>query len=229
MGGIPLANGKKVKSRFIYRTGGLQNATENDLMRLKYDYAVENIFDFRGEADAKMGADRVPEDVEYINFPVLPPHFGKREKTTEPPDFIAIFHEVYGLIAESDTATKAYSEFFKVLLKGRGVLFHCHQGKDRTGIGAYLLLTALGADHETARADYLLTNEYMEKYIQTKIPEKDAFDEKTLRDLYLVRDEYLERYIARTEELYGSVYESLKKRFGLTEEDILRLRELYTE
>ena len=30
------------------------------------------------------------------------------------------------------------------------VLFHCTQGKDRTGMGAVLLLSSLGVDRETA-------------------------------------------------------------------------------
>ncbi|MEV7212296.1 tyrosine-protein phosphatase [Kitasatospora cineracea] len=42
---------------------------------------------------------------------------------------------------------------------GAPVLFHCTAGKDRTGWTAALLLTALGVDRESVRADYLLTNE----------------------------------------------------------------------
>ncbi|MGW2249304.1 tyrosine-protein phosphatase [Kitasatospora sp. NPDC001660] len=42
---------------------------------------------------------------------------------------------------------------------GPPLLFHCSAGKDRTGWLAALLLTALGVDHETVLADYLLTNE----------------------------------------------------------------------
>jgi protein-tyrosine phosphatase len=38
------------------------------------------------------------------------------------------------------------------------LLFHCSAGKDRTGFGAALLLTALGVPRETVVADYLATN-----------------------------------------------------------------------
>ncbi len=40
-----------------------------------------------------------------------------------------------------------------------GVLFHCHSGKDRTGIIAQLLLLLAGVDEESVIADYMVTNE----------------------------------------------------------------------
>ncbi|MBQ6256673.1 MAG: tyrosine-protein phosphatase, partial [Clostridia bacterium] len=45
-----------------------------------------------------------------------------------------------------------YSQFFQALLalpEDRALLFHCSQGKDRTGCGAMLILFALGVDEET--------------------------------------------------------------------------------
>jgi protein-tyrosine phosphatase len=43
---------------------------------------------------------------------------------------------------------------------GVPAVFHCHAGKDRTGIVAALLLEALGVDRETVLDDYELTAEY---------------------------------------------------------------------
>ncbi len=42
----------------------------------------------------------------------------------------------------------------------RAVLWHCTGGKDRTGLAAMLILSALGVDEETVVKDYLLTNEF---------------------------------------------------------------------
>jgi protein-tyrosine phosphatase len=39
-----------------------------------------------------------------------------------------------------------------------GVLWHCFQGKDRTGWGAAFLLSALGVDREEIIADFDLSN-----------------------------------------------------------------------
>jgi protein-tyrosine phosphatase len=40
------------------------------------------------------------------------------------------------------------------------VVFHCHGGKDRTGIAAALLLLALGVDRDTVLDDYEATARY---------------------------------------------------------------------
>jgi protein-tyrosine phosphatase len=53
-----------------------------------------------------------------------------------------------------------YRRMFAELLAGHAPLaFNCSAGKDRTGIGAALLLTALGVPRETVIADYLLSNQ----------------------------------------------------------------------
>jgi len=52
-----------------------------------------------------------------------------------------------------------YRRVFAELLAGHAPLaFNCAAGKDRTGVAAALLLTALGVPRETVIADYLLTN-----------------------------------------------------------------------
>lgn len=53
-----------------------------------------------------------------------------------------------------------FGEAFRLIAgQGRGVLFHCAAGKDRTGIQAVVLLLALGVPRDTAIYDYMLTNE----------------------------------------------------------------------
>ena len=43
---------------------------------------------------------------------------------------------------------------------GLPAVFHCHAGKDRTGIVAALVLLAVGVDRETVLDDYELTRRY---------------------------------------------------------------------
>ena len=52
-----------------------------------------------------------------------------------------------------------YKRFFEILINRQAapLLFHCSAGKDRTGIAAALLLSALGVDKETVMQDYLLS------------------------------------------------------------------------
>jgi protein-tyrosine phosphatase len=55
-----------------------------------------------------------------------------------------------------------YAEPLRMILEaeGRGVLFHCTSGKDRTGFGIALVLLAAGCPEEVVIADYELTNQW---------------------------------------------------------------------
>lgn len=57
-------------------------------------------------------------------------------------------------------AQKVIKHFWKLLsYPQEAILFHCFAGKDRTGIGAALILSALGVEHSYILEDYLKTNE----------------------------------------------------------------------
>ena len=57
-----------------------------------------------------------------------------------------------------DEAVKAYKQFFDILLDQEegAILWHCSEGKDRTGLASLLILHALGVPPETIMEDYLL-------------------------------------------------------------------------
>lgn len=86
-------------------------------------------------------------------------------------DRIALFNRMWenGLVSPDiylgfllgERGKLAYWSFFQALLhleEGRAILWHCTDGKDRTGCAAMLTLFALGASRETVLEDYLLTN-----------------------------------------------------------------------
>jgi protein-tyrosine phosphatase len=53
----------------------------------------------------------------------------------------------------------SYRAMFAQMARGRvPILINCSAGKDRTGVGAALILAALGVPRETIIEDYLLTN-----------------------------------------------------------------------
>ena len=49
------------------------------------------------------------------------------------------------------------------------LIFHCHSGKDRTGVAAMLILLALRVPRETVLADYLLSNVYVADDIRNEL------------------------------------------------------------
>ena len=62
-----------------------------------------------------------------------------------------------------DSLAPRYKPLFDKLLglpADQSLVFHCTAGKDRTGIGAALLLYSLGVPYDTILNDYLATNYY---------------------------------------------------------------------
>jgi protein-tyrosine phosphatase len=63
--------------------------------------------------------------------------------------------------------SELYRQLFEILSAGRlPLVFNCAAGKDRTGVGAALLLTALGVDWEEVMSDYLLTQKFVPDIIR---------------------------------------------------------------
>jgi protein-tyrosine phosphatase len=60
--------------------------------------------------------------------------------------------------------TPDYASVFESLIRhaGSGFLVHCTAGKDRTGVAAALILSALGVRREDVVADYLHTNDALD-------------------------------------------------------------------
>lgn len=138
---------------------------------------------------------------------------------------------MYVDLIDSKEAIQAYSKFFQVLLEQEegALLWHCTQGKDRTGIGAMLILSALKIPKAKIYEDYLLTNEYLEGYrsdLEESIPQKQDWM-NGIQAWSEARKEYLDKAYATIEAKYGSVETYLQKGLGLSQEDLERLRNRY--
>jgi protein-tyrosine phosphatase len=58
----------------------------------------------------------------------------------------------------------AYAALFQQIMAGElPLLFHCAVGKDRTGVAAALVLSALGVEREQIVEDYVLTEQFFER------------------------------------------------------------------
>ena len=88
------------------------------------------------------------------------------------------------------------------------LLFHCSAGKDRTGWLAVVLLTALGVDEETVRADYLrhndLTVELRAAASAAMLRRRPELDPETAQAVLGVRPEYLDAAYDEVRRVHGS-------------------------
>jgi protein-tyrosine phosphatase len=93
----------------------------------------------------------------------------------------------------------------------RPVLFHCAAGKDRTGVAAALVLTALDVPPPTIMEDYLLSNRF---YRPTGARTAD-FPDDVREAITRVRPEYLEAAFAAMTEGWGGPGGFLEKALGI--------------
>ena len=157
LGGLPAADGRKVKPARLLRGAGLELASDRDVMRLQ-ELQLRHIVDFRDARERSTHPDREIPGALYHSVAALPGLPGKPPEDGIP-DFDAVFRSLYAALAESPHSIAAYREFFRILLDCRegAVYFHCAQGKDRTGIAAILVLSALGVPQHEIMADYFLS------------------------------------------------------------------------
>ena len=151
-------------------------------------------------------------------------------------DYGMLDDSTYVLFLLGERGKNAYRTFFDALFKlepGHAILWHCADGKDRTGCAAMLLLFALGASRETVMEDYLLTNIYNAQKLDV-IRKQVAplnFEQKKLDTLLFmsggVTEAYMNRAIDTLIERYGSVTGYLKQELGIEESGLDALRAIF--
>ena len=143
----------------------------------------------------------------------------------------------YTMYLKSEFGRNGFRLFFKSILETEkgAVLWHCLTGKDRTGIGAALLLQILGADWDTILMDYEVSNlyfadriEYMEKALKEE-GYSDVAIAKTVGMMAGIHPDMLIRAWDYMKAEYGSVEGYIKDVLGLTEDDFETLRSRYLE
>ena len=244
LGGYKTLSGKTVRMHKLLRTGNLSSLSPSDLEYLTH-YGVKYVVDFRSKAEVDAQPDRIPKGAKYVYDPVFSEDLTNSSKSTndlvdqskEDPSF-GFDHMLYAYedMIESDTAKKAYRKFFDLLLNNdqanKSLIFHCTAGKDRTGFGALLILSALGVPLATIRQDYLLTNKVTKDYVANFI--QHAKEEgsnpntlQTLKDVQTVHPEYIDHAIKVINDNYGSINNYLRDVMKLSSADIMDLRSIY--
>lgn len=233
LGGIRCADGRRVKGGALLRTAELNRVSAVDMAALTGKYALRHVVDLRDASEIRLRPDLTVAGARYTSIPVLPElPYKSRAIDLTPREIMEQFLLMYRIMAEHEFCARAYADFFRVLLDARGetVLWHCVQGKDRTGIAALLLLTALGASVEDAREDYFLTNVSLGRDYERL--ERSGADERELAFMKVVLyvfPECLDTFILRVGELYGSLDGYLRKALGLADADFELLRDSYTQ
>ncbi len=117
-------------------------------------------------------------------------------------------------------------EYLLELPENKSLLFHCAQGKDRTGLAAMLILSALNVDENIIMSDYLLTNEFN----AAKIAREREFVKTLSQDpdeLEYVSPELMNNALNYIKLNYGSVMNYITRELEINDKQINLLREKF--
>jgi protein-tyrosine phosphatase len=163
LGGYRTPDGASVAWGQLYRSAVMAGLTPDDFQRLGA-LGIETVCDFRSTDERQRDPVTWPAGVQPtvlatdygLDMGAIATLFRSGPVTAEKTKAA-----MEGFYAEMPfTFAAQYARMMRQLVDGKAPLaFNCSAGKDRTGLAAALLLTALGVPYETAVADYLLSNE----------------------------------------------------------------------
>lgn len=251
LGGMPAAGGKRVRNGLLLRTAHLHDATDEDVRRLQEEYSLRRIFDFRSLDEAKFLPDRDIPGATYHQLPTIDMSEEKRTGRAIPekafldlenhivnysfyPEVQLMAADMYPSLIRSEYSQLQYATFLRLIIDTQegGVLWHCFQGKDRTGWGAAFLLSALGVSRDAIIADFDLSNAAYTSLVGRLCADVEARgggeDEKeVIRAFMGVSTNNFRRTLELIEREYGSMGDYLRNQLMLSREDIQLLRKRY--
>ena len=234
LGGYATKDGHHLKWGEIYRSADMSKLTDHDLAEL-YQRNIAYDVDLRGTEESKQAPDRLNPNTDYILCPAGSDHAnGDLLKSlakikTGGDSVMASYYSNTTYLADR------YKPFFNKLLNlpaDKSLVFHCTAGKDRTGIGAALLLYSLGIPYETIVQDYEASNYYRSaenaKAVKGMVTMMNI-NEGVAKDVLSVKKEYLDATFNAIKQQYGSVDNFLKNQIGLDDHDIQTLKDKFLE
>ncbi|MGH7984663.1 MAG: tyrosine-protein phosphatase [Candidatus Binataceae bacterium] len=201
LGGHPASEGRHVRRQMVYRSAHLADVPEESPLR---SVKLHTLVTLQSRLEVRHlgppGADFLTPGVRWEHIPIGDPWFredGFHKIESQPG------HEHLVILTEF---RDDWRSFFKLLAK-RDVyplLFHCSAGRDRTGVGAAMLLEMLGVEREETQADFLASNTTFPRMLLT---------ERQLQPIFALIDES------------GGIEGFMRKVIGLQREEIAAIRD----
>ena len=173
LGGYRTADGRTTTPGLVFRSRALDVIDDGDLDTLT-GLGIATVVDFRTGAERSAAPDRLGSLMYALELDVLrdspddaPAQLAAIE--TDPKAAVdllgggrgvSLFEQGYREFITLSSAHEAYGRFFRAILEEptTPLLFHCTNGKDRTGWAAAAVLLLCGVAQRDVEDDFLLTN-----------------------------------------------------------------------
>ena len=239
-------NGVKIKKGVFFRSGYLGKLTESETTDFIKEFNIGYVIDLRTTEEVNNAPDVGSDLIKYYHFPVLQdfdnPLITKKNRTIILLDIsknkggaVKYLSRVYTKMVTDEYSLKQFRQIFDLILNkndDKAIIFHCTQGKDRTGVLAALILLALGVDRSSVCYDYRrFNNAYKFKNFMISFVVAIRFlSFKVSKDLYYLQMAHKKLIQVTMDAIYGNNKDCnafFADRLGIDENGIKKLREMY--
>ena len=250
LGGLPAADGKKIKSGKLIRGGRISKIPPETLDFLQ-SLNIDNIIDMRTQKEIAEHRPTLIEGAEYHYLPfvftaspdIVPTKLAsstvlykeRKRIKKEFADADEYMQKMYSYILFSPPSMARIREIFTLFAEEENcILFHCNSGKDRTGIIAMLLESVLGVPEDIIIEDYTISFHFMEKHrnrqlFWLKVAPISVRFKNILRAMIYAKPQYIIGAMDEIRQKYGSVENYLLNGVGVKKEQLSSIRAKYLE
>jgi len=230
--GLALPGGKHMATGVVYRSAALKGLSAKDAKALR-KAGVGEVLDLRTDYVAAHSPDPAIKGVAHhvVNIFAVTRTTSVRYRTVAAAQ--AHMRQMNVDFVDVAAQRRKIAKALTLIAAADGpILFHCTEGKDRSGwISALLQLTA-GASRAEVTTEYLKSNEFRAGLIDAAYRAKLKSSGRTAADveraLMKVRSDYLGAGLDELKARYGDIGGYLSKGLGLSAATVQRLRDRLT-
>ena len=163
LGGYETASGHRVRWRTLFRSDSLHRLTEADLAQFA-ELGIHTVIDLRtGDEVRERGS--FDGATRSLNLPLFDQLRSRDDTETTYRDAALVTARYFQILDEGQAQIARVFEALSDVASYPAV-FHCAAGRDRTGVIAAMVLGLLGVPDDEIVADYVLSQEAMERFLE---------------------------------------------------------------
>jgi protein-tyrosine phosphatase len=213
LGGYKTPNGQKVAWRRLFRSSELHKMTRSDANRLKEEIGLTSVLDLRSNYETERQGLGLVSEFKYHNVSLISDG-GDREANAQRFKNFTDMGQFYLDLTGQKDFNKSIVESLEIVAEpaNHPLVFHCSAGKDRTGMLAAILLSAIEVIPEDIINDFVLSAPYVEVLLnRMKSNPRFAEDSNSVPDYFWeVSPESMAFFLTGLKNEYGSTKKYLE-------------------
>lgn len=213
LGGARTSDGRRFAPGLVFRSGLFSEMSPEDRETLQRQLGIRTIIDIRRAHEHGSAVSAPLEGARLLQMPLTPKDVRVLIDRSPRVDAVVTWYR-----RQLDVSRPALKELIEAIeaFGSEPLVFHCHAGKDRTGVVSAVLLGGLGVIDEDIVADY-----------SRSCPADDDAWFATLPEVFReARPEVMERLLDIVREDFGSMRQYLLD-IGVTEASLKTLESRY--